>query len=64
MADQTVPDFYPNTPATTEGPVSADRQPPFQQETHPTTGANDPVPEVRHAGDHDSAAHSRALEEK
>lgn len=64
MADQTVPDFYPNTAATTEGPIPADRQPAISQETHPTTGPNDPVPQVRHAGDHDADSGNRALEEK
>jgi hypothetical protein len=64
MADQTVPVMYPNTSATTEGAIPADRQPPNFQQTHPTKGAHDPAPEVRHAEDHDSETGDRALEER
>ena len=64
MADQTIPTSYPNTSVTTEGAIPADRQPPHTQETHPTRGAHDPVPEVRHADDHDDETASRAVEER
>ncbi len=64
MADQTIPVPYPNTAATTDGPIAADRQQAFRQETHPTTGPNDPAPQVRHAEDHDAAASNRDLEER
>ncbi len=64
MADQTVPTLYPNTQATTDGAIPASRQPPHTQETHPTTGSHDPVPEVRHAGDHDEETGNRAVRER
>lgn len=54
MADQTVPAQYPNTTATTTGPVPTDRQPPFVQETHPSTTSHGPAPEIEHASDRDT----------
>lgn len=62
MADQTVNSNYPNTSATTEAPITSDRAPAFSQQTHPTTGPNDPAPEVRHAEDHDDEITSRTAE--
>lgn len=64
MADQTVPVMYPNTASTTDGPIPADRQPAIKQETHPTTGPADPVPQVRHADDHDGATGNRGVRER
>lgn len=64
MADQSISVQYPNTAATTDGPIPADRQPAFTQETHPTTGPKDPVPQVRHAEDHDDETSNRAMEER
>lgn len=63
MADEPIPTAYDHTPATVDGAIPASRQPAFSQETHPTTGANDPVPEVRHAGDHDDATGDRNVKE-
>jgi hypothetical protein len=54
MADEPVPVPYPNTTATTTGPLTADRQPPHSQTTHPSTTATDPSPEVPHASDRDT----------
>jgi hypothetical protein len=53
MADDTVPVLYPNTKATTTGPLTADREPPFVQETHPSTTSHGPVPEIEHSSDRD-----------
>lgn len=64
MADQGVPVQYPNTTATTDVAIPASRQPPNIQETHPTTGAHDPVPQVRHAEDHDDETGNRAVQER
>ena len=51
MADQTVPLTYAKSPSTTDGEMPADPVPTTMQKTHPTTGPNDPVPEVPHASD-------------
>ena len=51
MADQTVPVPYPNTDATTEGPIPVDRQPAHSQTTHPSTTATDVASEVPHPSD-------------
>lgn len=64
MPDQTTPSPYPNVPEALDTPITSDQQPAIKQETHPTKGANDPVPQVRHAEDHDSETGDRALEER
>lgn len=53
MADNSVPVPYPNTDATTVGPVPVERQPAHSQTTHPSTTATGPTPEVPHASDVD-----------
>lgn len=64
MANQTIPTQYPNTGATTDGAIPADRQPAFKQETHPSTTATGPTPEVRHADDHDDDTANRGVRER
>ncbi len=63
MADQSIPAAYDHTPATTDGAIPASRQPAFSQETHPTMGSNDPVPEIRHSEDHDDDTGNRSVKE-
>ena len=64
MADDTVPVPYPNTPATTEGAVPTDRKPSNMQQTNPTKGAHDPVPEIRHATDDNDEIDKQTDEER